>query len=737
MSPAPPALRAHVARAALAPAVALVAFLAFPSGRGDLPPRLAVGSVAASDIIAPRGFVVAKTEAERAREAEDLASTVKAIVRLNPDAADSAVGFASHFFAALDSAAATGAPLDDAVRGAGVRLDSAQVASLANVRLRAQLRRAVDAALRLSRTGYLAPGIAPIDLGPELGMVAGGDSVVRLGRALVVRSDGAERVVPTDSVATFSDFLDVAMRAQLPGASASEGILYVRLLGAFYQPTIVYEQAETQQRRDALRRSVDTVLAVVQAGEKIVGAHEVVSPDAARKVDGLRATLRGGARGRVASVLSALGAIGLSALVLGVFGVFCALHRPALYGSFRAMAAFAGGFALSAVGAGLVARTASQRPELIPVAFAVMLFSMLFDSRVALLAAAVLAVLVGIQPSFAGTHAVAVAFVGGAAAALSMRVIRRRAQAYVSIAVVTAVYAGAALLDGASSGVALAGIGRSVLFGGANAVFSAMLAMLVLPLAEHVTHSTTDLTLLELADPNRPLLRRLATEAPGTYAHSVAMANLCEAACNAVGANGLLARVGCYYHDIGKLAHPQYFVENLGHAKNPHDHLKPSQSAIVIRRHVEEGLKLAAAHGLPEVVKRFIPEHHGTAPITYFLEKAREVEPGALEREEVFHYPGPGPQSRETAVALLADAVEAALRVLDEPTMETVAAAIEHLVETRLESGQLRDAPLTLQQIEVVKREFVRVLAGMYHDRVEYPEDAGGITADWEIERHA
>jgi putative nucleotidyltransferase with HDIG domain len=217
----------------------------------------------------------------------------------------------------------------------------------------------------------------------------------------------------------------------------------------------------------------------------------------------------------------------------------------------------------------------------------------------------------------------------------------------------------------------------------------------------------------------------------------VAKANLCEAACNAIGANGLLARVGCYYHDIGKLAHPQHFVENLGHAKSPHEHLKPSQSATVIRRHVEEGLKLADEHRLPEVITRFIPEHHGAAPISFFLEKARDVEPEAVDRDEVFRYPGPGPQSAETAVALLADAVEAALRVLDDPTMDTVRAAIEHLVDQRIESGLLRDAPLTLQQIEVVKREFVRVLEGMYHDRVDYPEDAGGITSDWEIDRHA
>lgn len=721
MSAAPLSLRSHAARAALAPAVALVAFLAFPRASGNLPPRLAVGSVTAEDIIAPRGFVVAKTEAERSREAEDLASTVKAIVRPNPGAADSAVAFASHFFAALDSAAALGSPLAAAARSAGVALDSGELRQLEGQRTRARMRRAVDGALRLSGAGFLAPGIAPTELGREL----------------VMRSGGDERIVAAESLATFSDFLERAARLEPAGATTAEALLYVRLLGAFYQPTIVFERAETEQRRDALRRSLDTVVAVIQAGEKIIGAHEVVTADVARKVDGLRATLRGGVRGGVASVGSALGAIGLTALIVGVFGVFCALYRPTIYASIRAMMAFAGGFAITAIGAGLVARSASQRPELIPVAFAVMLFSMLFDSRVALLSAAVLAALIGTQPAFVGTHAVAVMFVGGAAAALSMRVIRRRAQAYVSIAVVTAVYAGAALLDGVSGGASLAGIGSSVLAGGANAIFSAMLAMLVLPLAENVTHATTDLTLLELADPNRPLLRRLATEAPGTYAHSVAMANLCEAACNAIGANGLLARVGCYYHDVGKLAHPQHFVENLGHAKNPHDHLKPSQSAMVIRRHVEEGLKLAAEHGLPDVVKRFIPEHHGRAPISFFMEKAREVEPGALEREELFHYPGPGPGTKETAVALLADAVEAALRVLDEPSEETVRAAIEHLVETRIESGQLRDAPLTLRQIEIVKQEFVRVLAGMYHDRVDYPEEAGGITADWEIERHA
>jgi putative nucleotidyltransferase with HDIG domain len=422
----------------------------------------------------------------------------------------------------------------------------------------------------------------------------------------------------------------------------------------------------------------------------------------------------------------------VNAVILTLFGVICLYFRPHLYRSARALGFFAVIFAIVAVAAGVVARFAGARPELIPVAFAAILFSVLFDGRIAAVAAMLLAVLIGLQRAFVGSEALFLTLVGGAAAALSVQRVRRRSQAYYSIAIVAAVYALTAVVSGAAEGHAAAAMGRSAALGAINALVSAALAMLVLPLGERFTRSTTDLTLLELADPDRPLLRRLATEAPGTYAHSVAMANLCEAACNAIGANGLLARVGCYYHDVGKLKHPQYFAENQGKGRSPHDQLKPSLSAAVIRRHVEDGMALAAEHRLPDVVKAFIPEHHGTSPISYFIERAREEEPAALAREELFRYPGPLPRSVETAVALLGDAVEAALRVLDEPTPETVADAIDHLIESRVEGGQLREAPLTLAQVEIVKREFVRAYTAMSHSRVEYPEDAGGITADWE-----
>lgn len=230
------------------------------------------------------------------------------------------------------------------------------------------------------------------------------------------------------------------------------------------------------------------------------------------------------------------------------------------------------------------------------------------------------------------------------------------------------------------------------------------------------------LKLLAWSDLNKPLLRRLSLEAPGTYAHTIAMANLCEAACNAVGADGLLARVGTYYHDIGKLRKPQHFVENQ-RGRNPHDKLKPSTSAGIIRSHVRDGVELAREYRVPPEVRAFIAEHHGTLPIVYFMEKARERD-GAVNPAE-YAYAGPIPQSAETAVCMLADGVEASVRALPDPTPAAIRDAVTQLIRRRIDEGQLDAAPLTLRQLGVVRDQFVRILTGMYHGRIEYPTTTG------------
>ena len=370
-----------------------------------------------------------------------------------------------------------------------------------------------------------------------------------------------------------------------------------------------------------------------------------------------------------------------------------------------------------------------MRAELIPIALAAVLLSVMFDSRIAMIASTVLAVLVGLQAPFRGTSALFIGVVAGAAAAFSVRALRRRNEALAPIVTISLAYLVTAIALGLMLDWTLMDVLRSTGWGALNAVVCVPLAMALLPLAEEFSGIDTYLRLLEWSDLNRPLMRRLSLEAPGTYSHTMRIADLAEAAANAIGANGLLARVGAYYHDIGKLKKPQYFIENQ-QGKNPHEKLKPQTSAGIIRSHVDGGLELAEKENLPAAIRGFILEHHGTLPISFFLEKAKERDGTAVNPQE-FQYPGPTPRSAETAILMLADGVEASTRVVADPTPEKIRAVIDHIVKQRIDAGQFRDAPITLRQIEQIKEQFARSLIGQHHHRTEYPASAGGITAEF------
>ncbi|MEX0843245.1 MAG: HDIG domain-containing metalloprotein, partial [Gemmatimonadota bacterium] len=373
--------------------------------------------------------------------------------------------------------------------------------------------------------------------------------------------------------------------------------------------------------------------------------------------------------------------------------------------------------------AGIVVANALP-PEVLPIAFVALAVAVLWDGRLALILAGTLAVLIGVQAPFQSVHAWTPVFVGGAAAALSVRAVRRRAQTWIFIAIIAAAYVATITGLGVVTGRAASSVMVAIVWAGGNAVVSAILALGFLPVFEWFTRITTDQTLLEWADPNRPLLKRLSMEAPGTYAHTINVANLSEAAANAIGANGLLCRVGVYYHDVGKMLKPQYFIENQPGGKNPHDKLKPETSAGIVREHVTEGMRLAREANLPDVLKDFIPEHHGTQEIAFFLNRAREEmgDEGDEPDRELYRYPGPRPRSRETAIVMLADSVESATRTLQEPTPERVRDLIENLVDQKIAANQLDEAPLTLQDIGTIKDQFQKVLAGLYHHRIDYPE---------------
>ena len=258
-----------------------------------------------------------------------------------------------------------------------------------------------------------------------------------------------------------------------------------------------------------------------------------------------------------------------------------------------------------------------------------------------------------------------------------------------------------------------------------NGIFSAIIASGLMPLFESAFKIITPYGLAELGDHNQKLLKRLQMDAPGTYHHSLMVSNLCEAAAEAIGADPILARVGALYHDIGKLKRPLFFVENQSYflIENPHNKFTPRISKMIITAHPKDGLEIAKEYHLPQVVQNFIIQHHGEGLASYFYNQAVKEEGVENVKEEQFRYPGPKPNTKETAILMIADAVESAVRSLKNPTPEEIEGMINKIIVERLNDGQLSDSPLTLKDIKTIASTFSRILRGMQHNRIKYQEN--------------
>jgi cyclic-di-AMP phosphodiesterase PgpH len=709
-------IRYHVIRWVPLLVTALVTYALFPPPAGVLSRVPGVGQQVDRTVVAPFPFQVRKTTDEMAREGEARALTAQPVYRFSPTAYDSALAAARDFFSDLERASAQGPELTRAVAASQAHLGPEEIAYLADPVRRRAMRELVTHFLGET----LSRGVA------DAGVIRG-----EVSRQVTLRRNDSERVVARDSILTFADLMEQAEAAGIVVEDPVGQRTLRRLVGAFYHPTIVPDPTLTTARREQLRASVDPVRYGVRAGERIISAGQPVTDETRAKLIALHQELdRRGSEGFWTA--GAVGGLLYNALVLSVFWLLMLFYRRETYAEVREMAFFGALFSLVVLITAGTTQLLPIRPEMVPIPFAAILVTLLYNGRIGVFAALTLAVLLDGQWALRDSGILFFGLVGGVAGAIGIRAVRRRRHLYVTVAVVAGASVLASITVGLLQGWAPITILASALLGALMALASAALAMLVMPLAESATRITTDLTLLELSDLGRPLLRRLALEAPGTWAHSLAMANLCESACNIIGANGLLARVGCYYHDIGKLTAPGFFVENQGGGPNPHDQLPPADSARIIRQHVLDGIALAEDAGLPPIVKAFIPEHHGTTEITYFLARARRTLGNGAPNPADYRYPGPRPQSAETAVAMLADSAEASVRVLPEPTPEKVREAIELLVQQKLASGQLDDAPLTLRDLDRVKREFARVMSGTYHKRIGYPRASGGITPEFQ-----
>lgn len=469
----------------------------------------------------------------------------------------------------------------------------------------------------------------------------------------------------------------------------------------------------TNKEREKAAEEVDPV--VIKEGEIIVNRNEIVDQQSydLLKESGLLKESRKINYGLI------LGAIAITASIEIVFGLYIYYFEKKVYEDRKMMVVIF----IVAILVLLISKSLSAfSGYLMPVATSSILLAILINGRVSLLVNVLIGVLLGITEDLE-TSVMTMVFIGGMIGSFSAINTQQRSN-IMTIGVAVAFF----------NVISIAGFGiagdteiRTLLmrmsYGAANGLLSAVLAIGSMPVWENIFGILTPIKLLELMNPNQPLLKRLLTEAPGTYYHSIIVGNLSENAAEAVGANSLLVRAGSYYHDIGKLKRPYFFKENQIGMENPHDKISANMSAVIITNHAKDGLEVAEDQPLPKEIKDIMLEHHGTTLVSFFYHKAMNeegVNPNTV-IESKFRYGGPKPQSKESAIVMLADSVEAAVRSIKEPSKENISKMICSIVKGKMEDGQLDESGLTLKDISNIERSFADTLLGIYHERIEYP----------------
>lgn len=435
----------------------------------------------------------------------------------------------------------------------------------------------------------------------------------------------------------------------------------------------------------------------------------------------LVATMTPGAGAEAWLFLSTVG--GLSILILIFFflvGIYFHKYQSVVLTDLRILLLLG----LIVIGVMLVARLIigyGLSGYLIPVAMASMLIAILVEPRLAVMVAVVLSIFMGVLTGYKLDYMV-VALVGGMVGLFGVAKARKRADLIKAGLLVSLVNVAAILGFRLLGPFSQEPIAKVLLSGAGNGLISAVVSLGMLPILEPLFKITTDIKLMELLDINQPVLERMKNEAPGTYQSSLLVANLAESAAQSIGANALLAKVGSYYHDIGKINKASYFSENRLLSRDKHKKLNPTMSSLILISHVKEGIELARKHKLPEVIIDIVRQHHGTTLASFFYQQAMEEDERGAISKDTFRYPGPKPQLRETAIVMLADSVEAASRTLSEPTPGRIKSLVKKVINNKFIDYQLDESNLTLRDLHQVSEAFTRMLISMFHTRVEYPE---------------
>ena len=496
-------------------------------------------------------------------------------------------------------------------------------------------------------------------------------------------------------------------------------------------PNLLYDRTVTLSNQRLSIKQVPRSKGVVLERELIVDANIRITEDVLQKLNSLSFAIDNKNKGQsLNNVWNYLGRVILLSIVISLFFTFLYMYRIDVFIDWKMILLMSIIILIQMLLAYLIIIYFEFSEYLIPVTVGAMTLTILFDARIGFMSTVVVSILVGLMMGQNIDFVVTSLFIS-TVGVYNIRELRKRSQLF------TTMFA----LIGSSIMVIIAiGLFKEQSFSKIfidlqiltlNSFLAPILTYGLIGLSEMIFEITTDLTLIELLDYDRPLLKRAQRETNGTFNHSIVVGNLAEACATAIGAHSLLCRVGAYYHDIGKMIKPDYFIENQYIADNKHDVLKPTMSAKIIRNHVNDGLQLAAEYGLPKIVSDFIPMHHGTTRVEYFYRLALEAVGGDKSKidESQFRYPGPKPNTKETGILMICEAIEAAVRSIKDPDIMKIEAMIDKIIKQRIDDDQLSECPLTLDELNKIKGTvdgntgMLHVLRGIYHIRIEYPDD--------------
>ncbi|MDA3861016.1 MAG: HDIG domain-containing protein [Melioribacteraceae bacterium] len=487
-------------------------------------------------------------------------------------------------------------------------------------------------------------------------------------------------------------------------------------------PNILYSKQSTDEAKKIAADKVSGNLGIINENERIIAKHDRITTENKAKIDSYRIA-KGSSLSTWDTVLQNLGKFMHISLLFLPLIIYLFLFRKNIFYDNLKLLLIAIIILFVSVSAFIVGQIEVDRSLelLILVPVASMLLTIVFDSRVGFYATVVAALMVaGIRGN---DYILAVTnIVAGGLAAYTVRDIKNRNQIFHSFLYILLGYVLCILAFGFERFDSWTVMMVSTAYAASNALISPALTFGLIIFVEKIFGITTELTLFELTDFNSPLLKRLANDAPGTFAHSITIGSMVENAAIKINASSLLARVGAYYHDIGKTIKPAGFIENQLNNENIHDNLSPKESVNLIREHVLGGIELGKEFKLPREIIDFIPMHHGTMAVKYFLEKAKELYGEENVNESDYRYPGPKPITRETALLMLADACESAVRSMDDPTPEKIENYIKNLFKIRINDGQLDNSPLTFRDIHKIKESFINILVSQHHKRIRYPQ---------------